>query len=139
MPGDTPPDLGETFRELVTTWERDFNAFANQLMGTESFSRAMNSAQKSTLGVQQMFSDAMARHFAAMNLPSRQDIVHLAETLQEVVRRLERIEAQMQAQPAPLAAAGTPDEPAQGNVVADAAAPAGPRRTRRPPAAYLAS
>ena len=45
MANDTPPDPGAGFRDLVTQWERDFNAFANQVMGTEGFSQAMNQAQ----------------------------------------------------------------------------------------------
>ena len=122
---DRTPDLGETFRNFVTNWERDFNSFANQVMGTETFSRAMNTAQKSQLGMQQLFSDAMARHFAAMNMPSRDDVVQLGETLQDVVRRLERIEAQL--------AEGL----AQRNAGANGPAPQGPPRTKQPPADYM--
>ena len=29
---DRAPDLGETFRNLVTNWEREFNSFANQVL-----------------------------------------------------------------------------------------------------------
>ena len=118
---DRGPDLGESFRNLVTTWERDFNSFANQVMGTETFSRAMNTAQKSQLGLQQMFSDAMARHFAMMNMPSRDDVVQLGATLQDVMRRLERIEAML----------------AEREAHASGVANQGPPRTKQPPADYL--
>lgn len=122
---DKPPgDLGESFRELVTTWEREFNAFANQVMGTEAFSRTMNQAQKSQLGLQQMFSDHMGRQLMALNLPTRNDIVNMAETLQDVVRRLERIEAHL-------------EQNQMGQPVTDAGARPTPPRTRRPPDAYL--
>ena len=122
---DKPPgDLGESFRELVTTWEREFNAFANQVMGTETFSRTMNQAQKSQLGLQQMFSDHMGRQLMALNLPTRNDVVHMAETLQDIVRRLERIEARL-------------EQNQMGQQAAAANARPAPRRTRRPPDAYV--
>ena len=117
-------DLGESFRELVTTWEREFNAFANQIMGTETFSRGMNQAQKSQLGLQQMFSDHMGRQLIALNLPTRADVVNMAETLQDVVRRLERIEARLEQNQIGSPATG------------ESAPPARPR-TRKPPEAFL--
>ncbi len=117
-------DLGESFRELVTTWEREFNAFANQVMGTETFSRTMNQAQKSQLGLQQMFSDHMGRQLMALNLPTRSDVVNMAETLQDVVRRLERIEARL-------------EQNQMGQQGAESGARPSPPRTRRPPDAYL--
>ena len=124
MADNPAADLGASFRELVTTWEREFNAFANQVMGTETFSRTMNQAQKSQLGLQQMFSDHMGRQLMALNLPTRGDIVNMAETLQDVVRRLERIEARLEHNQIGQQAQDTNPLPK-------------PPRTRRPPDAYL--
>ena len=39
------PDPAESFRNLVTEWERGFDSLANRLMGTEEFSRSMNQFQ----------------------------------------------------------------------------------------------
>lgn len=95
MADNKPLDLGESFREVVTNWEREFNAFANRVMGTETYSRVMNQAQNSQLGFQQMFADVMGRHFSALNLPTRDDMLRVSEAIQDVAQRLERIEAQL--------------------------------------------
>ena len=122
MADDKPKDLGESFREVVTQWEREFNAFANRIMGTETYGRVMNQAQNSQLGFQQMFSDVMGRHFSAMNLATRDDLQRVSAAIQDVAQRLERIEARL--------------EPRMAEVVgADVAK--GPPRTKRPPDDYL--
>ena len=121
MANDGPSDPGAAFRDLVTQWERNFNAFANQIMGTESFSRVMQDAQKVQLGVQQTVSDAMTRQLTAMNMPTRDDVIRVAEKLQEVDRRLARIEALLEAN----APGGTETKRA------------GRPRTKRPPTDYL--
>ena len=120
MANDGPPDPAAMFRELVTQWERNFNALANQIMGTESFSRVMQEAQKVQLGVQQTTADVMARRLAALNMPTREDVIRVAEKLNEVDRRLARIETLLDG----------------GGSVAGSDNTARPR-TRRPPADYL--
>jgi len=123
MANNGPPDPAATFRELVTTWERNINSLANQVMGTESFSRMMQEMQRMQLALQQATSEAMGRRLAAMNMPTREDIIRLAEKIGDVDRRLARIEAAL-----------------EGN--AAAAAENAPRtarpRTRQPPPEYLA-
>ena len=42
---------------MVTEWERNFDAFANQVMGTEAYSEAMNQMQKAQLSYQRGFSE----------------------------------------------------------------------------------
>ena len=121
MAKDGGSDPGEQFRELVTQWERNINSFANQMMGTETFSRAMQDTQRARLGVQQALSDLMARYLAAMNMPSRDDVIRIGERLQHLEKRLTQIESLLgSAAPAPDPSA-TPQRP----------------RTRQPPADYL--
>ena len=122
MANESPPDPAAAFRELVTTWERNINSVANQVMGTESFSRLMQEAQRMQLVVQQATSEAMGRRLAALNMPTREDIIRLAEKLSEVERRLMRIEASIDKDAA---------------VVPDDASRAARPRTRQPPADYL--
>ncbi|MCP5180093.1 MAG: hypothetical protein H6993_14855 [Pseudomonadales bacterium] len=88
----TTKPLDEQFREMVTQWERNFDAFANQMMGTESFTRSMNQAQDAQMTMRKLFQDYMARNLETANMPTREDIVHLAEAVQAVDRRLSRIE-----------------------------------------------
>ena len=45
--------------------------------------------------LQQATSEAMGRRLAAMNMPTREDIIRLAEKLTDVDRRLARIEASL--------------------------------------------
>lgn len=124
MANDGPPDPAATFRELVTQWERNFNSLANQVMGTESFTRLMQEMQRMQLAVQQATSEAMGRRLASMNMPTREDVIRVAERLGDVERRLARIESSLD---------GKGD-----NAAAPASAqPARRPRTRQPPADYL--
>lgn len=93
QPKPQPAKPTDSFSELVTQWERNFDAFANQVMGTEGFSQAMNEMQKAQLSYQRMFSQSVTQQLAAMNIPSREDIMSLAEAVQAVDRRLANIEA----------------------------------------------
>ena len=95
MANESPPDPAAMFRDFVTNWERNINSVANQVMGTESFSRLMQEAQRMQLALQQATSEAMGRRLAALNMPTREDIIRLAEKLTDVDRRLARIEASL--------------------------------------------
>ncbi len=121
MADESPPDPAAQFRELVTTWERNINQVANQVMGTESFSRLMQEAQRMQLALQQATSEAMGRRLTALNMPTREDIIRLAEKLSEVDRRLARIEASIDG---------------DATVVAAEKPRAAKPRTRKPPAEY---
>lgn len=121
MAKDTPPDPGAMFRDWVTQWERNFDSIANQFMGTEGFSQAMNEFQKTQLNAQRMFAETMTQVLENMNMPTREDVLRLSESVQAIDRRLERIEEQLSVKPAKQA---TPARK--------------PRRTKQPPAAKVA-
>jgi hypothetical protein len=114
-----PADPGERFRELVTEWERSFDALANRFMGTDEFSRALNQLQNLQLSMQKAFSEVMGKQLAAMNLPSRDDIVRVGEAVHELENRLARVEQRL-------------DEIASATGVTPVRRP-GPPRTKRPP------
>ncbi len=95
MAKDTPPDPAAMFREWVTQWERSFDSMANQFMGTEGFSQAMNEFQKTQLNAQRMFAETMTQVLENMNMPTREDVLRLSESVQAIDRRLERIEEQL--------------------------------------------
>lgn len=119
MSTDKPQDPGATFAETVTQWERTFNDYANQVMGTEGFSRAMNATQNLQLTWQRALSDLTARHLEAVNMPTRDDVLRLGETLRHVEQRLARIEMHLG-----IGAQDARDVPA-------------PSRNRQPPPEYL--
>ena len=92
MADNNPPDPGAAFREWITQWERSFDSLANQFMGTEGFSQAMNEFQKNQLNAQRMFAETMAQVLTNLNMPTREDVLRLGEAVQGLDRRLERIE-----------------------------------------------
>jgi hypothetical protein len=99
MANDKPNNPADNFSEMVTQWERNFNEYANKVMGTEGFSQAMNEAQKAQLGYQKMFSDWMTQNLTTMNMPTRDDILRLSEAIAGIDQRLERIEANLAGSP----------------------------------------
>lgn len=92
MADDKRTDPSIVFQEWVTQWERAFDKFSNDVMGTEEFSRSLNQMQSMQLELQRAFGEQMARQLAAFNMPSRDDVMELAETVRDIDRRLARIE-----------------------------------------------
>lgn len=115
-------DPMERFRELVTEWERGFDALANRVMGTDEFSRTMNQFQNLQLTMQKAFAENMARNLAAVNVPSRDDVLRLGEAVHELERRLARMGQQL-------------DEIAAAVGVNTPRPRKGPPRTKQPPSA----
>ncbi len=110
-------DPVESFRNLVTEFERGFDTLANRFMGTDEFSQAMNQLQSMQLSMQKAFNDAMANHLANFNMPSREDVLRLGESMRVVEQRLARIE-ELLLEKTPYSAVSRPG---------------GPPRTRLPP------
>ncbi len=113
-------DPMEKFRELVTEWERGFDALANRVMGTDEFSRTMNQFQNLQLTMQKAFAEAMGKHLANLNLPSRDDVLRVGEAVHEVDMRLARMELKL-------------DELARAAGVEPSKPKKGPPRTKQPP------
>ena len=91
---NTPPgdQLAQSFGEMVTQWERNFDAFANQVMGTEAYSQTMNEMQKAQLGAQRTVTQNMSQQMAALNIATRDDIMQLTDLVQQLHQRMEKIE-----------------------------------------------
>lgn len=87
--------LGQSFSEMVTEWERNFDTFANQVMGTEAYSQAMNEMQKAQLNYQRGINELMTQQLSNLNMPTREDIVELTELVRRIDRRVERIEEKL--------------------------------------------
>ena len=98
---DIPNPLNQSFSEMVTEWERNFDAFANQVMGTEAYSQAMNEMQKAQLAYQRNMMETMSQQLSAFNMPTREDVLQLAEAIRQMDRRLERIEDKLSANDSP--------------------------------------
>lgn len=115
-------DVTEIWRTVLTDMERHFNNAANQAMGSQEFSRAMNQVGSASFGMQKAFGDLIERYLTGMNLPSRTQLENVGERLRAIEDQLRDIKALI------------------GNAQGDGAAAAGlaaprPARTKRPSAA----
>jgi hypothetical protein len=106
------------FSELVTQWERNFNEFSNQVMGTPEFAKSMNQFQNMQMEYQKSFSETMAQQLSNFNMPSRDEVISIGEQLTQIDLRLSRIEKALEKSDV------TPDKPA--------AKRKAPARTRKP-------
>jgi SMC interacting uncharacterized protein involved in chromosome segregation len=118
--GNDPVAIWQT---MIGEMEKGFNSFANQAMASPEFSKVVNQVGGASAGAQKQVGDLMEKYLVSMNLPSRAQMVGMAERLQSMEGQLNEIKAmlhQMQR------AAGVNDDGASG-------APR-PPRTKRPPA-----
>ncbi len=108
-------------QQFITDWERRIDSVANRVMGTDEFSRGMNTMQSMQLGMQRAFLEAMATHLNNFNMPSRDDVVAMGEILRTLDRRVAHIEQLLEEQ--------------SGDAGRGAPVRRGPPRTKRPPSA----
>ena len=116
---DKGSDPVALWQKMIGEMEKGFNSFANQTMSSPEFSKAMNQAGNVSAGAQKQFGDFMEKYLLNMNLPSRAQMVGMAERLQNIEGQLNEIKAMLVAMNAGAAPAGN-------------AAPR-PPRTKRPP------
>ena len=115
-------DVGQLWRNWLSDTERQWNAFFNDVMGTDSFGRFMGGYMDIYSTFQRLVAQNMERSLSTLNVPSRSDVVELSERLSSLEGRLSSIESSINA----LAqAVGHPSRPA-------AVTQLRPRRTRQP-------
>lgn len=76
------------WRDVISQLEKGVNEFANEKMKSDKFVRGMNKVAGVSMAARKMRQDLMQRYFEALNLPSRADVLALAEKLQSVEDRL---------------------------------------------------
>jgi len=109
------------WQTMIGEMEKGFNAFANQAMSSPEFSKAMNQAGGASAGAQKQFAEFMEKYLLSMSLPSRAQMIGMAERLQSIEGQLDEIKAMLRQMNA--ASGGTSDH---------AGVPR-PPRTKRPP------
>ena len=118
---DKAPDPVQMWHNFLADMEKQVNSFSNQAMQSEEFSRVMGQVTGASAGAKKAFGDFMERYLAAMNLPSRSEMVDLGERLHHIEGRLNDIMSLLQRVHADVASAdgagGVPRPP----------------RTKRPP------
>ncbi|HRJ70433.1 MAG TPA: poly(R)-hydroxyalkanoic acid synthase subunit PhaE [Beijerinckiaceae bacterium] len=120
---EKPIDPMAMFNQMLGQFEQGFNEMATKAMGSEDFSRIMNTMGGASMGAKKTMGDMMERYLATMNLPSRQELTNIGERLQAVEARLNEIIAILHRA-----------HPDVGGLVKPTAAPR-PPRTRKPPPA----
>jgi hypothetical protein len=119
---DDSKDPFALWRKMMGEMEKGFNAFANQAMSSPQFSKTMNQAGGATVGAQKQLGNMMERYLLAMNMPSRAQMVDMAERLQSIEGHLNDIKTLLQQMNA-----------VNGMTRDSAAVASKPPRTKRPP------
>ena len=121
---DKSNDPVAVWQNMIGEMEKGFNAFANQAMASPEFSKVVNQVGGAAAGAQKQLGDLMEKYLVSMNLPSRAQMVSMAERLQSIEGQLNEIKALLH------------------QIHGQAGAPAGgfpaaprPPRTKRPPSA----
>jgi len=116
-------DPAAIWQNIMGEMEKGFNSFANQAMASPEFSKLVNQVGGVSAGAQKQLGDLMEKYLVSMNLPSRAQMVSMAERLQSIEGQLNEIKAMLHQQ---HTSSGAPDS--------HSAAPR-PPRTKRPPSA----
>jgi len=111
------------WQKMLGEMEKGFNSLASEALSSPQFSRAMNQAGGVTAGAHKQLGDLMERYLISMNMPSRSQMVGIAERLQTIEGQLADIKLLLQ------------ETLKQGGETRAGATPARPPRTRRPPTA----
>jgi hypothetical protein len=83
------------WQTMIGEMEKGFNAFANQAMTSPEFSKVMNQAGGASAGAQKQFGEFMEKYLLSMNLPSRAQMIGMAERLQAIEGQLNEIKAML--------------------------------------------
>jgi SMC interacting uncharacterized protein involved in chromosome segregation len=112
------------WQNMIAEMEKGFNAFANQAMASPQFSKVVNQVGGATAGAQKQLSELMEKYLLTMNLPSRSQMIGMAERLQSIEGQLGEIKVMLHQMQGAAASApgGSPQVPK-------------PPRTKRPPSA----
>lgn len=96
-------DPMQMWREWMDGAERQWNSVLTEFMGTEQFGQASGRMMEAFLGMQSSMNEATQRYFSALNLPTRTDILSIAERLTGIEDRLSDIERSLGAVASPAA------------------------------------
>jgi SMC interacting uncharacterized protein involved in chromosome segregation len=120
---DKSNDPVAMWQNMIGEMEKGFNSFAAQAMQSPEFSKVMNQVGGATAGAQKQLGEWMEKYLVSMNLPSRAQMVGMAERLQSIESQLNEIKAML-----------TQMGKATGVAVGGASSQM-PARTKRPPSA----
>ncbi len=79
------------WQTMIGEMEKGFNSFANQAMTSPEFSKVANQVGGASAGAQKQFGEFMEKYLVGLNLPSREQMVGMAERLQSMENQLNEI------------------------------------------------
>jgi hypothetical protein len=123
---DSPMDPMKAWRDWFVQSERDWSEQLTKLMKDDNVARTMGEQIHAGLYKQQMLAQSMAGPLAAMNVPTREDLVSIGERIGRLEDAIARVEALVTRN----APAATPRPARTRTAAAKAAAPA-KRKARR--------
>jgi hypothetical protein len=88
--GNDPAVIWQT---MIGEMEKGFNSFANKAMASPEFSKVMNQVGGVTAGAQKQLGELIEKYLVSMNLPSRAQLVGMAERIQAIEGQLNEIKA----------------------------------------------
>ena len=92
---DKTNDPVAMWQKMVGEMEKGFNSFANQAMSSPEFSQAVNRAGGVAAGAQKQLGELMEKYLVSMNLPSREQVIGLAERLQSIEGQIGEIKSML--------------------------------------------
>ena len=90
---DKSTDPAAIWQTMVGEMEKGFNSFASQALASPEFSKLVNQVGGASAGAQKQFGELMEKYLVGMNLPSRAQMVSMAERLQSMEGQLNEIKA----------------------------------------------
>lgn len=88
---DKSNDPVAVWQNMIGEMEKEFNAFANKAMTSPEFSKIVNQVGGVSASAQKQLGDLMEKYLVGMNLPSRAQMVSMAERLQSIEGQLNEI------------------------------------------------
>ena len=92
---DKSNDPVAIWQNMMGEMEKGFNAFATKAMESPEFSRVVNQVGGVSAGAQKQLGEMMEKYLVNMNLPSRAQMVGMAERLQSIETQLGEIKAML--------------------------------------------
>src|SRR5260370_14027577 len=93
---DNSTDPVAIWQNMMGEMEKGFNAFATKAMEAPEFSKVVNQVGGVSAGAQKQLGDKMEKQLLHMNLPSRPQIVSIAQGLAASEGQLKRNKARLQ-------------------------------------------
>jgi SMC interacting uncharacterized protein involved in chromosome segregation len=92
---DKSTDPVAMWQNMLGEMEKGFNSFASRAMESPEFSKVVNQVGGVTAGAQKQLGEIMEKYLLGMNLPSRAQMVSMAERLQGIEGQLNEIKAML--------------------------------------------